>query len=119
MNVPNLNDVAKANQMPINQAAAIFLKKTDWGISETNSNVVDLMLWGLDHGIRMPTISEAGDWILRLEMQRGPVGFTNLVIGADDGQENLSPEQLKTETDPLDAAGMLLDNLVLNYKAGM
>lgn len=119
MNSLNLNAVKQANQMPINQAAAVFLNQTDWGTSDTSPNVAALMLWGLENGIQAPTIGEAAAWILQLEQERGPVGFTNLVTLAEGGEENLTPEDIETETDPLDAAATLLENLILNYKAGL
>ena len=47
------------------------------------------------------------------------MGFTKLVISAEDCEENLTLEQLNQETNPLDVGAMLMGNRVLNYKAGM
>lgn len=110
---------AIANQMPISQAAATFLKKTDWGVNPDQPILTSLMQWGLENGIRTSEMTEPMDWMLRLEKARGPVGMVKLITGSQGGEENLTAEDLVTEETPLDAAAMLLENLMLNYKAGL
>lgn len=110
---------ATANQMPISLAAATFLKKTDWGVNPDQPIVTSLMQWGLENGIRTPEMTEPMDWMLRLEKVRGPVGMVKLITGSQGGEDNLTAETLLTEETPLDAAATLLENLILNYKAGL
>ncbi len=108
-----------ANQMPISLAAATFLKKTDWGGNPTHPIVTSLMQWGLENGIRVTEMTEPEGWMLRLEKARGPVGMVLLITGSQGGEENLAAEDLLAEETPLDAAAMLLENLMLNYRAGL
>lgn len=81
--------------------------------------VTRLMQWGLENGIRIPEMTELIDWMLRLEKTRGPVGMVKLITGSHDGEENLTAEDLLTEETPLDAAAVLLENLIMNYRAGL
>ena len=113
------SQTAIANQMPISLAAATFLIKTDWGVNPAHPIVTSLMQWGMENGIRTPEMTEPIDWMLRLERARGRVGMVNLIIGSQDGEENLAAEDLLAEETPLDAAAMLLENLMLNFKAGL
>lgn len=115
---PN-SPTATANQMPISLAAATFLKKTEWGINPEQPIVTSLMQWGLENGIRTLEMAEPIDWMLRLEKARGPVGMVKLITGSLGGEENLTGADLLAEETPLDAAAMLLENLIMNYRAGL
>lgn len=79
---------AIANQMPISQAAATFLKKTDWGVNPDQPIVTSLMQWGLENGIQVPEMTEPMDWMLRLEKTRGPIGLVKLVTAARMGMKS-------------------------------
>ena len=105
--------------MPISLAAATFLRKTDWGANPDHPIVTSLMQWGLENGIWTPEMTEPVDWMLRLERARGPVGMIKLITGSQGGEENLTADDLLAEETPLDAAAMLLENLIMNYRAGL
>ena len=81
--------------------------------------VTSLMQWGLENGIWTPEMTEPVDWMLRLERARGPVGMIKLITGSQGGEENLTADDLLAEETPLDAAAMLLENLIMNYRAGL
>ncbi|HJV25330.1 MAG TPA: hypothetical protein VJ673_06570 [Aromatoleum sp.] len=112
-----LSATEQANQHPLNQAAASFLRKTDWGASPHALYCLSLMRWGLDNGLRVKTIVEPAYLLLQLEDAMGPLRLTRLASGEALGEENLTAEHLLQETDPLDAASLLLESLLDNRAA--
>lgn len=114
-----LAQIELANKHPLNQAAATFLRKTDWGASPTALHSLSLMRWGLDNGLRTPTINEPAGYLLELSDALGPLAFTRLTAGETEDEANLTAEDLLVETEPLDAAATLLESLLANRMAGL
>lgn len=115
-----LAQIELANKHPLNQAAATFLKQTDWRPSADSLHALDLILWALDNGLRVRTIAEPGAYLLDLHDHLGPMRLTKLIAGEVSPDEaNLTAAEVLAETTPLDAAMLLLDSLLANWQAGL
>lgn len=120
INRKQLAQIELANEHPLNQAAATFLKQTDWRLSADSLHTLTLIRWALGNGLRVRSIAEPGAYLLDLQDHLGPMRLTKLIAGEVSPDEaNLTAAELLAEETPLDAAMLLLDSLLANRQASL
>lgn len=101
-----LEAIETANRMPINLAAAEWLRKTDWGANPGSLHCLSLMRWGLENDVRVPVMEDPALLLLNLEKRMGPVALTEMA------SEPLTLYQ-EVQT-PTEMAALLLETLLNN-----